>query len=179
SRKERLDRELVHVAGVDAGEQRFGQVRRRFAAESSGDEVADRLVGVVGPPRNEELGRHPRLAARREQPRAEKGADLRGDPKDRACGKRVQPAVPLDERQPRRPGRHEAVRNAKVGAQTDAFGLLRQQRVWTAVDGEAVDLLAEDQSAGTRPALEKQERLTTALKLERCREARNATSDDY
>ena len=47
AREERAHRETLDVAGVDAGEQRLGEVVDRFLAESPAHERGDRLVLVV------------------------------------------------------------------------------------------------------------------------------------
>ena len=46
-RKQRADRQTFDVAGVDAGEQRLGQVVDRFLAEAAAHERADRFVLVA------------------------------------------------------------------------------------------------------------------------------------
>ena len=47
AREQRADRQPIDVAGVDAGEQRLGEIGRRFVAEAPAHERADRFVGVV------------------------------------------------------------------------------------------------------------------------------------
>ena len=46
-REERAHRQPVDVAGVDAGEQRLGEVVDRLLAEAAPDERADRFVLVA------------------------------------------------------------------------------------------------------------------------------------
>ena len=47
ARKQRADRQPVDVAGVDAGEQRLGEIGRRLRAEAPRHERADRFVRLV------------------------------------------------------------------------------------------------------------------------------------
>ena len=44
--KQRLHRQAVDIAGMDACQKRFGQVGDRLAAETPSDERADRLVAA-------------------------------------------------------------------------------------------------------------------------------------
>src|SRR5207248_1946932 len=56
--------------------------------------------------------------------------------------------------------------------------LLDEQRIGTRVDGEAVDLFAENHAAGARRPFEYHERRAAAVQLVRGREARDSGADD-
>src|SRR5207244_3497157 len=66
-RKQRLDRETVDVAGVNAREQRLGKKRHGFVAEPPPHEGCDRLVTCIETRWNEQFGGHAQLPAPREQ----------------------------------------------------------------------------------------------------------------
>ena len=64
-RKQRAHRQALDVAGVDAGEQRLGQVVDRLLAEAPPHERADRFVVVATRGAASTTSqRHPQLAAR-------------------------------------------------------------------------------------------------------------------
>src|SRR5207237_2355216 len=60
----------------------------------------------------------------------------------------------------------------------EGLRLLRQQRIGTGVDGETIDLLAEDHTPGARCALEDCEPDTTPMQLVADRKAGDAATDD-
>ena len=128
--------------------------------------------------RDEQLGAHAQLARPREQPAAREGSDARRDAEHRCGGQRVQPSAALDVREARRLGRDQAIAEADLLAERDAFGLLNQQRVGAAVDGVAVDLFADDHAAGAGRALEHDEGGAVPRELVGGREAGDASADD-
>src|SRR5437899_6798172 len=83
----------------------------------------------------------------------------------------------LDVRETRRLGGHETIAQAQFLAQTDGVRLLRQQRIGTGVDGEAVHLFAEDDTTGARCALEDREPDAAPMQLVANRKAGDATTD--
>src|SRR5207244_12770825 len=115
------------------------------------------IVPVVTPRGDEELRAHPDFARPRKQARADERPDLRGDAHHRRCRKRVKPAATLDVRDARRLGRDQSIAETELLAERDPFMLLDDERVGTAVDREPVDLFAENDAAGTRAVLEKDE----------------------
>ena len=102
-----------------------------------------------------------------------------GMPSTELAGSGMQTSAALDEREARRLGRHEPIAEAELLAERDAVGLLDEQRVGPAVDREAVDLLAEDDAAGARRALEQRRTSTPrCVQLVGGAEPGDAAADD-
>jgi hypothetical protein len=70
--EKRTDRQTIHVAGMNAREQRLGKIDGRFGAEPPPHERPDGLVARVAPWRHQPLGAHAQLAGPREQAGLEK-----------------------------------------------------------------------------------------------------------
>ena len=62
ARKQRANRESIDVAGMNAGEQRLGEIGHRLLTETAPDERADRFVRLVALRGDEQLRAHPKLA---------------------------------------------------------------------------------------------------------------------
>ena len=77
--KQRAEREPIDIAGVDACQQRLGEIPGRLLAEAAGHECANRLIVTVCSRRNEELRAHAGFAAPREQAAAQKRPGPRGN----------------------------------------------------------------------------------------------------
>ena len=77
-----------------------------------------------------------------------KGAQSTGMPKDRRLGQRSQPAAP-DHGRALLLLRPQPIRQAELPAQLDRRRLLRQQRIRSCVNHEAVDPLGLDDPAQT------------------------------
>ncbi len=73
-------RQAIDVAGMDAGQQRLGQVVGRFAAEAARMKPPIDSSPVVGAPGDEHFGAHAQLPG----PREEAGAKKRTDPRRNA-----------------------------------------------------------------------------------------------
>src|SRR5215467_13382409 len=87
-------------------------------------------------------------------------------------------AVALDEREARQLGGHQQRAEPEFLTELDPLGLLNEQRVRSAVDGEAIDLFAEDDAADTSAALEQDERDLLPMKFVSGRETANPAADD-
>ena len=72
----------------------------------------------------------------------------------------------------------QAIAEPELLAERDAFRLLREQRVGAGVDREAVDLLAQDDAAGPRRALEDRERHAALVQLVAGGQPGDAAADD-
>ena len=90
----------------------------------------------------------------------------------------MQPAAALDVRHARQLRRHEPAAEPELLAERDPFRFLNQQRVGTAVDGEAIDFFAEDHAAGPRRAVEHDERHASSRQLVRRGQPGNPRADD-
>src|SRR5437667_3474970 len=94
-REERANRQTVHVAGVDAGQERLGQKRGRFAAETPRHERTNRLVRIFAARWDQQLRAHAYLATPREESRAEDRTDARRHTEDRSRRQRMELPVAL------------------------------------------------------------------------------------
>jgi hypothetical protein len=90
----------------------------------------------------------------------------------------VQAALPLNVGDARPLRGDETILEAELFAQPDAFRFLYEQRVGASVDGEAVDLLAQDDAAGAAAGFEECEGDATAEQLVSDRKARDAPAND-
>jgi len=61
-REEGANGQSIHVAGMDAGQQRFREIRRGFEAEATRHERSDRFIALVSTCGHEQLGAHSKLA---------------------------------------------------------------------------------------------------------------------
>jgi hypothetical protein len=148
---------------VNASQKWFSQVRDSLVAESTSHERSNRLVGVVAPGRNEDLGTHPKLGRPAEKSRPEKGSDPRRDTKHRSVGQRMKDSVPLNVGQTRRKRCNQPIPQAKLTTQLNRFRLLNEQGVWSTVNREPVDRFAEDYASGTVRGLEHDDRNVPAV----------------
>src|SRR5262245_26427881 len=90
----------------------------------------------------------------------------------------MQSAATLNVGDSRRLRGYEPIRQADFPAERDPIWLLYQQGVRSRVDGEAINVLAEDHAAGPAGLLEHNERDTAPMQLVRRREPRDASADD-
>ena len=101
-----------------------------------------------------------------------------GIPRTDAGGERVKTTVTLNKRKARQLGWDQQVAEPKFLAELDAFGLLNQQRVRSAINGVTVDLFAQDHAADAWTALEEHERYALPIELVSGRQASNPAADD-
>ena len=153
SRKQRAERQPLDIARVDPGKQRFRKVGRGLAAETACHERANGFVGAIaiGRPCEARKSRRPSASSR-----ATKTARFEGTVRS-ASGCRaptpragVQLPVALNESEPRRQCRDQAIPQAELLAQPDPVRFLNQQGIGSRIDRVAVDLFADDDAA--RPA---------------------------
>jgi hypothetical protein len=178
AREQGLHRQAIDVAGVDAREQRFSEERRRFVAETTAHERADRFVVVSLAARHEELCAHAHLARPGEEPRFDERTDASRDAEDRRRRQRIQAPAALNVGDPRRLGRHESAAETEFLTERDRRGLLNQQRIRSAVEREAADFFADDHAAGARRLFEDDERAAPPRQLVGGGKARDPAADD-
>src|SRR4029079_5265908 len=80
--------------------------------------------------------------------------------------------------EPRGSGRDQPIAEAQLTAQRHAVRLLDEQRVGSAVDGVAVNLLAENHAAGARSCLQQHEWMAAQMQFVSGRESGDAAADD-
>ncbi len=89
----------------------------------------------------------------------------------------MQASSALDEREPRRPRRYEAIAQTQLLAQPDAFRLLNEKRIRPAVDGVPIDLFAENNAACPCSGFKKEEGDTLAMELVGSGESGHSATD--
>ena len=108
AREQRMDRQALDIAGVDACQQRLGEIADRLVAEAAPDELSDRLVVVARFVGGIKLPRAIRNLPRHENSGVDTSGPRRvGMPRNDASGSGT--SVP--------PRRTKAVRGGSVGEQ--------------------------------------------------------------
>ena len=172
------DRQAVHIAGMDAGEQRLGNVGDRFRSEPAPHESGDRFVAVRSRARNHDLGGHPELGRRAEERGFEQRPEPRRKAENRSGRQRMQLAAAQNERGARQFGGEEAVAEADLVAECDGSRLLDEERVRPCVDDELANALRDDDATRPRIALEHDDRPFPLAQLEGGRQTGHSSADD-
>ena len=144
-----MDRQLIDIAGMDAREQRLGEIRpplrcpKRRRMKLPIDSSARRRLsgGAISRP-------SAALAVPRKQRRLHERPDPCRQAEERRFRQRDQPPIAEHVGRARRQRRDQSVAQAQLGAQLDGRGLLHQQRIRPAVDDEAVASLGDDHAPG-------------------------------
>ena len=179
AREGREDREPLGIACVDAGEQRLAQALHGLLPEAPAQERRDRLVAVAVLAGDQDVEAHAQLARPGEEAAREEGQDLRRHREHHPLGQRVELSPVQDEDRALVGVRgDQALAEAELAAQRDRLGLLRQHRVGSALEQEAVPRLGADHPAEALPRLEQDVGHLLLVEGERGRESGDAAADD-
>ena len=169
-------RQALRVAGMDAGHQRLAEALDRLLTQTPPQERCDRLVAFAAA-RDHEVEGHAQLAAPGEEAGAEEGSDPARDA-EHTFGQGVQPSPAEHVDRAWRAGRHEALAQSQVTAESDGVRLLGQDRVWAALEKKPLDALGADHSSPPRLLLEERERHARGREVMGGHQPRDAAADD-
>src|SRR5215471_18645393 len=90
----------------------------------------------------------------------------------------MQPSLALNVSEPRRLGWDQPIGDTELLTEGDAFGLLREDRIRSAVDDELANLFAQNHAASARRTLQDHERQAAFVQLEGRTEPCNPAAHD-
>src|SRR5215471_10863338 len=90
----------------------------------------------------------------------------------------MQPSLALNVSEPRRLGWDQPIGDTELLTEGDAFGLLREDRIRSAVDDELANLFAQNHAASAWRTLQEHERQAAFVQLERGAESGNSAAHD-
>ena len=171
-------REALGVSRVDAREQRVAQQRERLAAQAPPEELRDRLIGPVPPPRDRRSRPMRSLAGQENSRLRRKAGTSCGAARRQARRQRVQPAA-LSTYTVRgsRAGMSSSSRPSSRHSSSD-LSSERTASPGRPRAGSPPHVVGEDAASPSRRGLEQRERHARTCQRIRRREAGDSSSDD-